>query len=96
MKETIETKPWDIVDHLKTEAEIAAYLEAALEEGDGTLLLTALQDIARAKKMTSTLENIVQPEGQSLDDLVHQDRPDLEKVLKLIKALGISLHVKFS
>ncbi|MFO8038740.1 MAG: hypothetical protein R6U67_04730 [Sodalinema sp.] len=54
----IETQPWDIVDSLKTEEEMAAYLEAALEEGDVLLLLTALSDIARAKQMTSTLEEI--------------------------------------
>ena len=46
------TTPWDPADHLQTEEDMAAYLEAALEEGDPTLVAAALGDIARAKGMT--------------------------------------------
>jgi probable addiction module antidote protein len=46
------TKKWDVVDFLKTEEDMAAYLEAALEENDSTLVAAALGDIARAKGMT--------------------------------------------
>ena len=45
----IATKPWDPAEHLKTEEDMAAYLEAALEEGDPALVAAALGDIARAK-----------------------------------------------
>lgn len=44
---TIQTYPWDAADHLKTKEDIAAYLEAALEEGDPSLVVAALGDIAR-------------------------------------------------
>ncbi len=44
---TIQTYPWDAADHLKTKENIAAYLEAALEEGDPSLVVAALGDIAR-------------------------------------------------
>ena len=53
MAETI-TRPWDPVKHLKTQEDIVAHLEAALEDGDDKLIAAALQDIARAKGMTST------------------------------------------
>lgn len=96
MKTTLETKPWDIVNYLTTEEDIAAYLEAALEEGDVALLLTAVHDIARAKNMTSTLDDIAQQEGVSFNDFIRQDRPDLGKVLKVIQALGITLQVKLN
>jgi len=43
------TSPWDPAEHLKTGEDIAEYLEAALEEGDPTLIAAALGDIARAK-----------------------------------------------
>ncbi len=43
------TKSWDAVEHLKSDEEMAAYLEAALEDGDPALVAAALGDIARAK-----------------------------------------------
>lgn len=46
------TTPWDPADHLATEEDRAAYLEAALEEGDPALVAAALGDIARAKGMS--------------------------------------------
>lgn len=48
----IETRPWDPAEHLGAEEDMAAYLEAALEEGDPALIAAALGDIARAKGMT--------------------------------------------
>ena len=46
------TTPWDRADHLKTDEDMVAYLETALEEGDPALVAAALGDIARAKGMT--------------------------------------------
>ncbi|MDO8284179.1 MAG: putative addiction module antidote protein, partial [Rhodoferax sp.] len=48
-----KTLPWDPAEHLKSETDMAAYLEAALEEGDPALVAAALGDIARAKGMTA-------------------------------------------
>ncbi len=47
-----KTRPWDAAEHLETEEDMAAYLEAALEEGDPALVAAALGDIARAKGMS--------------------------------------------
>ena len=44
-----ETRPWDAAEHIATDADAAAYLEAALGEGNATLVAAALDDIARAK-----------------------------------------------
>ena len=46
-----QTRPWDATEHLETDEDMAAYLEAALEEGDPALVAAALGDIARAKGM---------------------------------------------
>lgn len=47
------TKPtrYDVAEHLRTPEEMAAYLEACLEEanGDATFIAKALGNIARAK-----------------------------------------------
>lgn len=44
-----ETRPWDAAEHIKTDADRAAYLEAALEADDAELVVAALDDIARAR-----------------------------------------------
>lgn len=44
----IETVPYDPVDYLSTNADIAAYLAAAAADGDAQLMAAALSDAARA------------------------------------------------
>jgi len=46
----IKTLRWDAAEHLTTETDMAVYLEAALEDGDPSLIAAALSDIARAKR----------------------------------------------
>lgn len=48
----IKTTRWEAADHLESESDMAAYLEAALEEGNVPLIAAAIGDIARAKRMT--------------------------------------------
>jgi len=43
---------WEPIDHLNTEEDIFNYLEAAVEDGEPSLILAVLGDIARAKGMT--------------------------------------------
>ena len=45
------TSPYDVAEHLRTSEEMAAYLEACLEDanGDAAFIAKALGDIARAK-----------------------------------------------
>jgi probable addiction module antidote protein len=40
---------WDAAETLETKEDIAAYLDAVLEDGDPDLLKAALDDVARAK-----------------------------------------------
>lgn len=44
MKKTTE---WDAVDYLETEKDITAYLDAALEDRDPSVIAAALDDVAR-------------------------------------------------
>ena len=45
------TSRWDVVDNLDSDKRIAAYLEAALEDGDPQVVTAAIGDIARARGM---------------------------------------------
>ena len=44
--------PWDAADHLASVDDMAACLEAALDEADTALFAAALGDVARAKAMS--------------------------------------------
>jgi len=86
------TKKWDAAEHLRSDEDTAAYLEAALEDGDPALVAAVLGDIARAKGMTE----VARQAGlgrESLYKALSRDRnPELSTVMKVIKALGLRLH----
>ena len=44
------TRPWDPAEHLETEEDMAAYLNVALEDGDLSLIVATVEDIARARR----------------------------------------------
>ena len=50
-KKTLTTR-YDVAEHIRTPEEMAAYLEACLEEADGdaVFIAKALGDIARARR----------------------------------------------
>jgi probable addiction module antidote protein len=88
----IATKPWDPAEHLKTEEDMAAYLEAALEEGDPALVDAALGDIARAKGMTQVARDTGLGRESLYKALSASGNPELATVTKVIAALGLRLH----
>lgn len=90
---SFEIRKWDPVDHLKTQEDMAAYLEAALEDGDPDLVAAALGDIIRAKGLDSVAkESGVTPE-EAVQASVPGAKPDLSAVLRIVRALGLQLHV---
>ena len=91
MAKTITT-PWDPADHLQTDEEMAAYLEAALAEGDAALIAAALGDIARAKGM-SHVASVAGLGRESLyKALSPSGNPEFATIMKVVGALGLQLH----
>jgi probable addiction module antidote protein len=86
------TTPWDPADSLKTNEDMAAYLEAALEEGDPTLIAAALGDIARAKGMTQIAREAGLGRESRYKALSPAGNPEFATILKVIAALGLQLH----
>ena len=88
-----DLKKFDVVDYLKTEKDIAAYLSAVLEDGDPALFVAAIGDIARAKGMTE----IAKKSGVTRESLYRalkiEARPRFETVAKVIQALGMKLSI---
>ena len=87
-----KTSPWDPADHLKTEEDMAAYLEAALEDGDPALVAASLGDIARAKGMTQIAREAGLGRESLYKSLSPEGNPELATVLKVVKAIGLRLH----
>jgi probable addiction module antidote protein len=88
-----KTIPWDSAKHLKTDKDIANYLEAVFEDGDPALITHALGVVARAKGMS----RIAQAAGlgrESLYKALSSDgNPEFATVLKVMHALGLKLKV---
>ncbi|MBI5197914.1 MAG: putative addiction module antidote protein [Nitrospirae bacterium] len=87
-----KTRPWDAAEHLKTEEEMAAYLEAALEEGDPALVAAALGDIARAKGLTQIARKTGLGRESLYKALSAEGNPEFATVLKVVRALGLRLR----
>lgn len=81
----IKLRPWDSAEHLKTDEDMALYLDACMEEGDPASITHALGVIVRARGMTQlACDTALSGEGS----------PDFATVMKVIKALGFRLHVE--
>jgi probable addiction module antidote protein len=91
-----KTSRYDVAGHLRTPKEIAAYLEACLDEADGdaAFVAKALGDVARAKGMSQVARD-AGLSRESLYKALSGDRsPDFETVLRVMSALGLKLHTK--
>ncbi len=94
MTQKTETTPFDVTEYLITPDQMAAYLEASIEEanGDAAFIAKALGDIARAKGMS----RVARDAGLSRESLykaLSGDRiPGFDTILKVISALGLQLH----
>jgi probable addiction module antidote protein len=88
----VPTYLWDAAEHLETKEDIAAYLEAALEDGDPNLVAVALGDIARSKGMTNIANETGLGSESLYKDLSLEGSPEFTTVLKVIQALGLRLR----
>jgi probable addiction module antidote protein len=88
----VTTKAWDPAGHLETDEDMAAYLEAALEEGDPALVAAALGDIARAKGMTQVARDTGMGRESLYKALSASGNPEFATVMKVVAALGLKLH----
>ncbi len=88
----IKTTTWDAAEHLKNDDDIAAYLEAALEDGDHRVVAATLGDIARAKGMSWLARETGLGRESLYKSLSPSGNPEFATVLKVIRALGIQLR----
>ena len=91
-----KTSKYDIAEHLRTPEEMAAYLEACLEEanGDAAFIAKALGDIARAKGMTQVARDAGLSRESLYKALSGERTPGFDTILKVVGALGLKLHAE--
>jgi len=91
-----KTSRYDVAEHLRTPEEMAAYLEACLEEanGDAAVIAKALGDIARAKGMSQVARDAGLSRESLYRALSGERSPGFDTILKVINALGLKLHAE--
>ena len=90
----LEMRIWDPAEHLETDEDIAAYLDAALEDGDPSLVVAVLGDIARARGMTQLARDAGVGRESLYKALSATGNPEFATVMKVLTALGLRLRVQ--
>ena len=92
----VKTSAYDVAEHLRTPAEMAAYLDAWLEEApdDVSGIARALGDIARAKGMSLVAKEAGLSRESLYRALSEGGNPSFATVLKVARALGVRFHAQ--
>ncbi|MCC5843561.1 MAG: putative addiction module antidote protein [Verrucomicrobia bacterium] len=91
-----KTTRFDISEHLRTPEEMAAYLDASIEESDGdaAFIAKALGDIARAKGMSQVARDAGLSRESLYKALSGERTPGFDTILKVMKALNLKIHAE--
>ena len=87
-------RKWDSAEHLKTDEDMALYLEACLQEAgdDAAFIAKALGNIARARGMSQLARDTGLGRESLYKALSGEGNPSFATILKVIHALGVKLH----
>lgn len=92
-----KTTKWDSAEHLSTPEDVAAYLDAVIEEaadgGDVALISHALGVVARAKGMSEISKASGLGRESLYKALSDGGNPSFATVIKVLRAVGMQLHV---
>lgn len=93
---TPKLRKWDSAEHLKNDEDMAAYLEACLQEAgdDAAFIAKALGNIARAKGMTQLSKDTGLGRESLYKALSGEGNPSFATILKVTHALGLKFHVQ--
>lgn len=89
----LKTRPWNSAAHLKTEQDVAEYLDAVFEIGDSALIAHALGIIARSKGMAKIAKKTGLGRESLYKSLSKDGNPEFLTVVKVVQALGYKLRL---
>ena len=87
-----KTEAWESSKYINTREDMAAYLEAALDDGDPQIIAGVLGDIARSKGMTELARETGLGRESLYKSLSSGGNPEFATILKVMKALGLKLR----
>ena len=85
---------FDVVDFLRTDQELAAWLTVHLEDGSPEELLHAFFDVCRARGVAKMSRRAGMTPERLARELSAHAVPHLQVLLRLLHALGLQLEVK--
>ena len=83
-----------MAEHINSKEDIAAYLEAALEENDTALLLSVIGDIARSNGMAQIAKELNLARESLYRSLSSDGNPSFNTIVKVLDILGYQLSIR--
>ena len=96
MTQTTGTKKatkWDSAEFLTAEEDIVAYLNAALEDDDTSVIIAALGDVARSRGMTQLSKETGITRDGLYKALASTGNPSFNTIQKVLQAFGLKLSI---
>ena len=90
----LKLRKWDSAEYLKTDEDMALYLEACLEEAgdDAAFIAKALGNIARARGMTQLAKDTGLGRESLYKALSGEGNPSFATILKVTRSLGLEFR----
>lgn len=90
---TIETRPFDAANYLNTPEDVAAWLDAWLEDGTAEEIRSALGTVARSRGISALARETGLSREALYKALGENGNPTLDTLMKITKALGLRLSL---
>lgn len=82
---------FNVLDYLKTDEDMAGYLEACLEEGGPEFFFMGLRDVLKAKGVKAVSEKTGLSRESLYKTCAPGRKPQFDTIWKITKALGIPI-----
>ncbi len=95
MAKKMTTYQEDLIESLKDPREAAAYLNAAVEEGDQALFLLALRNVAEAHGGMSSVSQKSKLNRENLYRMLSKKgNPEIKSIFTILHSLGLKLSIE--
>ena len=85
----------DLIEALKDPREAAAYLNAAMEEGDRELFLLAMRNVAEAHGGMAAVSSKAKLNRESMYRMLSKKgNPEIKSIMTLLHSMGLKLSIE--
>ena len=90
---SLKLKKWDPAEWLDNDETVAEYLRASFESGDMREIISALNDVARARNITELAAKMGISRQGLYKTLSESGNPEFSTIQKLVDALGLQMSI---